>query len=133
MAHHDAHGAHPSTGSGQAPEFETHVDHTAMGIEKEHPTWGTYWKIALILTVITAVEVSAFYIPAWETSAIYVPSMLFLSTIKFVLVVMYYMHLKYDHRLFKAIFTSSLVVAIVTIIALLLLFGKFAIRAGALG
>ena len=127
MAHHDPHHAAPAHG-----EHTTHVDHTAMGIEKEHPTWGTYWKIALILTVITAVEVSAFYIPAWESSRIYVPSMLFLSTIKFVLVVMYYMHLKYDHRLFRALFTGSLIIAIVTIIALLFLFGMLAVRTGAL-
>jgi len=125
MAHHDPHHAHHDP-------VVTHVDHTAMGIEKEHPTWGTYWKIALILTVITAVEVSAFYIPAWETSRIYVPSMLFLSSIKFVLVVLYYMHLKYDHRLFRALFTGSLIIAIVTIVALLFLFGKIAFRTGAL-
>ena len=127
MAHHDPH--HAATAHG---EHTTHVDHAAMGIEKEHPTWGTYWKIALILTVITAVEVSAYYIPAWESSRIYVPSMLFLSTIKFVLVVLYYMHLKYDHRLFRALFTGSLIIAIVTIVALLFLFGKLAVRTGAL-
>ena len=59
-----------------------------------HPNWVTYVKIALVLFVITAVEVSAFYIPAWETSWIYVPSMLALSKVKFVLVVLFFMHLK---------------------------------------
>ena len=54
---------------------------------EEHPTWSTYWKVALILTIITAVEVSAYYIPAWETSWVYVPSMLIMSAVKFGIVV----------------------------------------------
>lgn len=98
----------------------------------EHPTWSTYWKIAVILFVITAVEVSAFYIPAWETSWIYVPSMLTLSTIKFVLVVMYYMHLKYDHKLFRSLFTGPLIVAALTLVGLMFLFSKLSIRLGLL-
>lgn len=100
--------------------------------EAEHPTWSTYWKIAVILFVITGVEVSAFYIPAWETSWIYVPSMLTLSSIKFVLVVMYYMHLKYDHKLFRALFTGPLVVAGLTLVGFLFLFSKLSVRLGLL-
>jgi cytochrome c oxidase subunit 4 len=98
----------------------------------EHPGWSTYWKIAVILFVITAVEVSAFYIPAWETSWVYVPSMLTLSTIKFVLVVMYYMHLKYDHKLFRSLFTGPLIIAALTLIGLMFLFSKLSIRLGLL-
>lgn len=101
-----------------------HVDH--------HPTWSTYWKVALFLTIITAVEVSAYYIPAWETSWVYVPSMLFMSTVKFAVVVMYYMHLKYDHKLFRALFTGPLAVAALTLIGLLFLFSKLAIKIGLL-
>jgi cytochrome c oxidase subunit 4 len=99
----------------------------------EHPGWSTYWKIAVILFVITGIEVSAFYIPAWETSWIYVPSMLFLSTIKFVLVVMFYMHLKYDHKLFRALFSGPLIVAALTLVGLLFLFSKLSIRLGLAG
>jgi cytochrome c oxidase subunit IV len=135
MAHHDPHhaapAAHPSSGSGQA-EHTTHVDHTAMGIEKEHPTWGTYWKVAIFLTVITIVEVWAYYIPAWVNSRLFAPSLLIMSAVKFFTVVAYYMHLKYDHRLFRVIFVSSLIIAVATIIALLFLFGKIAFRTGAL-
>jgi cytochrome c oxidase subunit 4 len=106
--------------------------HAAHADGHEHPTWSTYWKIAVILFVITAVEVSAFYIPAWETSWVYVPSMLFLSTIKFSLVVMYYMHLKYDHKLFRSLFTGPLIVAALTLIGLMFLFSKLSIRLGLL-
>lgn len=100
--------------------------------ESLHPTWTTYWKIAVILTVITAVEVSAYYIPAWENSWVYVPSMLIMSAVKFYIVVMYYMHLKYDHKLFRSLFTGPLIVAGLTLVGLLFLFSKLVLRLGLL-
>ncbi|WP_310568822.1 cytochrome C oxidase subunit IV family protein [Gemmatimonas sp.] len=100
--------------------------------EAHHPTWTTYWKIAVILTVITAVEVSAYYIKAWEESWVYVPSMLIMSAVKFYIVVMYYMHLKYDHKLFRSLFTGPLIVAGLTLIGLLFLFSKLVLRLGLL-
>jgi cytochrome c oxidase subunit 4 len=96
--------------------------------EKPHPTWSTYWKVALILTVITIVEVWAYFIPAWVASRTFVPSLLILSAAKFAIVVMFYMHLRYDHRLFRALFTGPLIVAIITVIALLFLFGQISVR-----
>lgn len=105
-----------------------HADHA----HEEHPTWSTYWKVALVLTIITAVEVSAYYIPSWETSWVYVPSMLAMSAVKFFIVVMYYMHLKYDHKIFRALFTGPLMVASLTLIGLLFLFSKLAIKIGIL-
>ena len=100
--------------------------------DEYHPGWPTYWKVALFLTVITAVEVSAYYIPAWETSWIYVPSMLIMSAVKFVVVAAFYMHLKYDHKLFRALFTGPLIIAMVTLVGLLFLFSKLAIKLGML-
>jgi cytochrome c oxidase subunit 4 len=92
--------------------------------EHEHPTWATYWKVALILTVITIVEVGIYYTP-FKESALFVPSLLTMSAFKFATVVLYYMHLKYDHKLFRALFTGPLIIAVVTLLALLFLFFKF--------
>ncbi len=97
-----------------------------------HPTAGTYVKIGIILTVITIVEVWAYYIPSLVASRIFVPFLLILSAVKFVIVVMFYMHLKYDHRLFRALFTGPFIVAAFTLIGLMFLFGKLAIRLGLL-
>jgi cytochrome c oxidase subunit 4 len=47
-----------------------------------------------------------------------------MSAVKFAIVVAYYMHLKYDNRLFVALFVGPLFIAMFTITALLLLFGK---------
>lgn len=109
-----------------ATDAPSEADHA----HEHHPTWQTYVKIGVILTVITAIEVTAFFVPAWEGSRIYVPSMLFLSSLKFIAVVLFYMHLKYDHRLFRALFTGPLLVAMITIVALMFLFGQIAIRLG---
>jgi len=114
-------------------EHHANVDHTAMGIEKEHPTWSTYWKVATILTLITAVEVWIYYIPSFVASRAFVPTLLILSAVKFATVVLFYMHLRYDHRLFRVLFTAPLIIAMTTIVALLFLFGKLSARTGVLG
>jgi cytochrome c oxidase subunit 4 len=118
------HPKHPPHGE------KSHVDHAAMGEVHEHPTWATYWKVATILTLITVVEVWVYYIPAFVASRLFVPSLLTMSAVKFAIVVMFYMHLKYDHKLFRALFTGPLMIAIVTLIVLLFLFGHLTITAG---
>jgi cytochrome c oxidase subunit 4 len=118
------HGPHGQT-LDHPPAHQAHSD-------VHHPSPKTYILIGLILGIITAVEVSAYYIPAWENSRIYVPSMLIMSAAKFIIVVMFYMHLKYDHRLFRSLFTGPFLIAAVTLIILLFLFGQVAIRVGLL-
>ena len=65
-----------------------------MGMEKEHPTWSVYWKVAVILTLITMAEVWIYYIPASSHHTLFVPTLLILSAVKFAIVVMFYMHLQ---------------------------------------
>ena len=117
-AHGDSHGhaatAHLATAHAATAHAGAHDGHA----HEEHPTWSIYWKVALVLTVITAIEVSAYYIPSWSNSWVYVPSMLIMSTFKFIIVVMFYMHLKYDHRLFRVLFTGPLLIAALTLLAI---------------
>ncbi|MBL8983022.1 MAG: cytochrome C oxidase subunit IV family protein [Gemmatimonadetes bacterium] len=87
--------------------------------EHYHPSWKEYKWVALILTIITIVEVWAYYIPSFVASAAFVPALLIMSAVKFAIVVMFYMHLKYDHKLFRALFTGPLIIAIATLMALL--------------
>ncbi len=101
---------------------QTHGGHGAH--EHAHPTWSTYWKVATILTLITVVEVWIYYIPAFVATKLFVPSLLIMSAVKFVIVVMFYMHLKYDHKLFRVLFTGPLIIAGATMIVLLFLFGQ---------
>ena len=105
------------------PEIDVH----AMGEMHEHPTWKEYKWVALILTLITVVEVWVYYTP-FSKSALFVPALLIMSAVKFAIVVLFYMHLKYDHKLFKALFTVPLMIAMATLISLMFLFGKFSGR-----
>src|SRR5499426_641993 len=116
-----AHDTHDSAGA-------SHVDHAALGEVHEHPTWKQYKWVALILTVITVVEVWVYYIPSFVATPFFVPTLLIMSAVKFAIVVMFYMHLKYDHKIFKALFTGPLIIAMSTIVALLFLFHKFSGR-----
>ena len=106
------------------PEIDVH----AMGEMHEHPTWKQYKWVAIVLTIITIFEVWAYYIPAFVASPAFVPTLLVMSALKFAIVVAFYMHLKYDHRLFRGLFTGPLIIAMATIVSLLFLFGKFAGR-----
>jgi cytochrome c oxidase subunit 4 len=88
-----------------------------------HPTPGTYFKVALILSAITAIEVGVFYITALGKGII--PVLAVLSIAKFGLVAMFYMHLKFDHKLFTTLFVSGLALAMTVVLALITLFQFF--------
>ncbi|HEY5415802.1 MAG TPA: cytochrome C oxidase subunit IV family protein, partial [Gemmatimonadaceae bacterium] len=118
--------AHDHHSGGHADSVEGH----AMGEVHEHPTWKQYKWVALILTAITVVEVWVYYIPAFTRTKLFVPSLLIMSAVKFAIVVLFYMHLKYDARLFRALFTGPLIIAVVTLISLMFLFGHLAVRLG---
>ena len=86
----------------------------------DHPSWKSYVMIGTVLTVITAAEVAVFYIPALRP--VLVPLLLVLSTVKFALVVMFYMHLKFDSPIFSGVFVFPLILAVFVVIALIVLF-----------
>ena len=94
---------------------ENHNEHAS------HPTDSTYIKIAVILAVITALEVAIFYIDG-------IPDMVFftilicMSIVKFAIVAMYYMHLKFDESIFVWFFGGGILLASGVIIALMVLF-----------
>jgi cytochrome c oxidase subunit 4 len=85
-----------------------------------HPSWKVYVLVGAVLTVITAAEVAVFYIPVLRP--VLVPILLVLSAAKFALVVMFYMHLKFDHPIFRGVFVAPLGLAVVVVVALVVLF-----------
>jgi cytochrome c oxidase subunit 4 len=128
MAHKDP--APQGSHGGEAAHAPAAGGHSAAHGAHAHPTWKQYKWVALILTLITVVEVWIYYIPSFVASKLFVPALLIMSAVKFAIVVLYYMHLKYDARLFRALFTGPLIIAVVTIISLLFLFGHIAVRLG---
>ncbi len=85
-----------------------------------HTNRGTYWMIALILGIVTLLEVAVFYVPVLH--AVIVPVLLVLSAFKFTLVAAFFMHLKYDRPVLTMVFAGGLAVAIFIILALYFLF-----------
>jgi len=84
-----------------------------------HPTARTYILIAVVLTAITAVEVAIYYVPSIKgTLPLLAGGLIVLAVVKFALVVGYYMHLKFDNKLFTWLFVGGLIAAIATLIGL---------------
>jgi cytochrome c oxidase subunit IV len=52
-------------------------------------------------------------------------SLLAMSAVKFFLVVGFFMHLRYDHPIMRALFVGPLLIAIVIILAVMALFSAF--------
>ncbi len=89
--------------------------------EGAHATEKQYVQIAVILAVITLLEVGIYYIESLK--GILVPSLLVMSAAKFALVAMFFMHLKFDHKLFSVLFTAPLVLTGAVLIVLMTLLG----------
>ena len=85
-----------------------------------HADWKTYVLVGVILTVITAVEVAVFYMPALHP--VMIPILLTLSATKFFIVVLWYMHLRYDSHIFRRVFFAPLSLAVLVVCAMLVLF-----------
>jgi cytochrome c oxidase subunit 4 len=92
-------------------------------VDAGHAGVGIYVKVAAILTVITALEFAVIYIRA--LTPIVVPLLLVMSAAKFALVVLFFMHLRYDSRALAVIFGGPLLIAIGIVIAITTLTGAF--------
>ena len=97
-----------------------HAEHHGAEAAHVHPTAKKYAGIAIVLTIITVIEVAIFYIPSMHH--LLPPILLTLSALKFALVAMFYMHLKFDHRLYSWVFVVPMCFAAAIILALLALF-----------
>lgn len=102
------------SGPGTKPGTDHDVD-----AHHEHPSERTYITIAVILAIVTLIEVIIYYIDAF--SGVLVPALIALSAAKFVTVVGYFMHLKFDDRRLGWIFSGGLMIAFAVFIGLYVL------------
>ena len=93
--------------------------------ESRHPTFKQYAMIAIILFAITAVEYLIIVPEGLQGSGVVIAPLVALSAVKFAIVIMFYMHLKFDNRLLGSVFITGLVLAFMAGGALLALFGSF--------
>jgi cytochrome c oxidase subunit 4 len=87
----------------------------------------TYITVALVLTAVTVIEVVAIYIQF--LAPIINPTLMVLSLAKFALVVLFFMHLRYDSRVLTALFVGPMVIAIAIVLALIALIAAAMFRA----
>lgn len=89
------------------------------GAHGHHPTQQEYIRIAVVLAILTALEVSTYY---FEFGRAALPLLIVLMAIKFVMVAGFFMHLRYDTKLFSRFMYTGLGFAIVLYTATLLIF-----------
>jgi cytochrome c oxidase subunit 4 len=79
----------------------------------KHPTPRQYVQIAVMLAIITAVEVALFYIDesldlqGWDA-----PLLVILSFLKFVIVIGWYMHLRFEKGMLSRFFSGGFILAL---------------------
>ena len=99
-----------------------HADHAHEAHAHEHKPDSYYVKVALILAAITALETSTYWV---DFGAFFLPTLLILMAIKFVMVASLFMHLKGDSKIFSYLFYTGLILAILVYMAFLATFRFF--------
>jgi cytochrome c oxidase subunit 4 len=102
-----------------------HVDHDAHapddgGHRHKEPTDKQYVFIALLLAVLTAIEIAATEVG--PDGPLLIISLLVLMVVKFAFVILFFMHLRFDNKLFGRMFYIGLVFAVVLYSAVLATF-----------
>src|SRR5690606_23182004 len=80
-----------------------------------------YVEIAMLLAVITGIEIVAIFLPFAKW--LIVTTLIVLSAVKFLFVIFYFMHLRWDKAFCTILFFIGMVLAGGTMWALLLIFG----------
>jgi len=100
-----------------APAHDAHAveDHAA------HPTPRQYVNIAVVLALLTGLEVSTYFV---DFGRVAIPLLIVLMTVKFLYVAGWFMHLKFDSRVFSKLMYTGLIFALVlyAIVAVVTLF-----------
>jgi cytochrome c oxidase subunit 4 len=97
-----------------SPEV-AHADHDHAG-GHAHPGDKQYVVVALVLGLFTAIEVLTYFL---DFGGAAVPTLLVLMVVKFVLVVLYFMHLKFDSPVFMRLFLVGLALALAVYLIML--------------
>jgi cytochrome c oxidase subunit 4 len=111
------------SGPGRADPAAPAVTAQGGGHTVRHPSPKEYIRIALILGAITAAEVGIWYTNI--SRALLIPALFFFAIVKFALVVLWFMHLRFDSRTYSRFFLLGLAGAVTLFIIVLLTFKAF--------
>ena len=79
------------------------------GSDHAHPSDAKYMQIAGVLAVLTALEVATYFVDM--PGAVLVSALMVMMVIKFFLVAAWFMHLRFDSRMFTRFFVTGRVLA----------------------
>lgn len=96
---------------------EAHAPH------REHPSAKEYIRIGIVLAVLTALEVASYYVDV--STSVLIPTLFVLAFVKFVLVVLWFMHLRFDDRRYARFFVMGLALAATLYLIVLISFRAF--------
>ncbi|HLS91403.1 MAG TPA: cytochrome C oxidase subunit IV family protein [Limnochordia bacterium] len=85
--------------------------------ESPHVSTSTYLKVGLVLAVLTALEVAVVYVESLKGIVAFL--LLLIGIMKFALVAMYFMHLKFDTPVYSRFFMVGLVLALACMLAVM--------------
>ncbi len=80
------------------------------GGDQKHPSALEYVQIGAVLAIITAAEIALFYIDPGRDLLVLL--LIVMSAVKFLFVVLWFMHLKFDNRIFSTLFAGGFVLAL---------------------
>lgn len=90
-----------------------------------HPSDWTYAKVALVLGVLTGVEVFTYFDSVLDWGRFLMPMLIVLMGVKFYLIAAYFMHLKYDPKILRRTFLVGILLALGVYLITLLVFEFF--------
>lgn len=98
-----------ATGPATAPSHDAELAReVAEEVRQHHPSDSTYIVVALVLGGLTAIEVALYYLKLGSLNTL---ALLALMAVKFVIVAGFFMHLRFDSKIFRRLFIVGLVLA----------------------
>jgi cytochrome c oxidase subunit 4 len=96
--------------------------------EHSHPGPREYVLIAVVLVILTAVEVATSYLEGTVNSNLLIVALGIMAAVKFFLVAAWYMHMKQDSQVFRRLFLTGLILASIVYGILLLFFSSTVLK-----
>jgi cytochrome c oxidase subunit 4 len=90
---------------------------------RHHPSDAQYILIALILAIVTGIEVLVYYIKGLGDAGN--PLLLILAATKFIIVVSFFMHLRFDSKLLRRVFITGIILALSVYVIVFFSLGVF--------
>lgn len=105
-----------------AVETTGHDEHAEHDEHEDHLSFAGAIKVAIILAVITFIETMTYFV---DFGALEEPSIIVAMIAKFAIVVGYFMHLKYDNKMYTFLFSVGIVLTLGCYIVTLATFEYF--------